>query len=149
MSLPSNFYTPNYFDSNWYDQEARMGAQWCIEKYGHCSCNGSGYILTSIDTWIRCGCPLPDKPWVTATIEDYLFDQADRPSQLVFKAYNTEGWAYAETRFCRDGKYRTLTSQQTSDDCGGDYEVVSVTKGMLNRLEACAVATTHLESCNF
>lgn len=70
----ANPYNAEYgSESNYWNQEALMGARWMIEDGKGCPCNGSGYLLTNIDTTIRCGCPLP---WyVEATLESYLRDQ--------------------------------------------------------------------------
>jgi hypothetical protein len=59
-------------DSEYWEREARLGAQWHKEDHGECSCGGSGIILTNIDTWISCGCIPDDFP--TATLKDYLDD---------------------------------------------------------------------------
>jgi hypothetical protein len=47
---------PAYGSGAYWAQEAALGAQWAREDGKPCPCNGSGWLNTNIDTWVRCGC---------------------------------------------------------------------------------------------
>lgn len=64
-------------DSEYWNKEAQLGAQWHREDHGTCSCDGSGWLLTNIDTWIECHCGgdlQEDDGWPTMTVEQYLLN---------------------------------------------------------------------------